>query len=96
MVCSLLFNSLVGVTDYHFNPDPPPPVTLIFSLLDTREQGYKHGCKTAACEAAGLCACSSGGGPAAPLSEVLGTNAPPNPEAAAAPAAVEQGGEGGT
>ncbi|CAN0238567.1 unnamed protein product [Scytosiphon promiscuus] len=33
-------------------------------------KGYKHGCKTPACAAAGLCACSSGDGPVAPISAV--------------------------
>eukprot|EP00752_Nemacystus_decipiens_P012744 g11285.t4 len=54
-------------------------------------KGYKHGCKTTACEAAGLCACSSGGGPAAPISAVVGTDSSSKPEA---PATTEQGGEG--
>eukprot|EP00904_Undaria_pinnatifida_P000672 jgi/Undpi1/10605/HiC_scaffold_29.g13055.m1 len=58
--------------------------------------GYKHGCKTPACADAGLCACSSGDGPAVPIAAVASSNPPPGTEGSTGkPSTVEAvGGEG--
>ncbi|CAN0383943.1 unnamed protein product [Pylaiella littoralis] len=59
-------------------------------------KGYKHGCNTPACKTTGLCACSSGDGPAAPISAVsaLPTASPSPPEAAATPPTAGNEGAG--
>lgn len=64
--------------------------------FDVHMQGYKHGCKTPACADAGLCACSSGDGPAVPIAAVASSNPPPGTEGSTGkPSTVEAvGGEG--
>jgi len=72
-----------------------PLLTAAALCARLREQGYKHGCKTPACAAAGLCACSSGDGPAAPISAVSSPPASsPSEVADAKPAAAGEGAAG--
>lgn len=63
----------------HFNRHASIPhcACCIVARTTPTLQGYKHGCKTPSCAAAGLCACSSQDGTVSP---VTAASSPPVPQ----------------